>query len=174
MVNAQVLSFREPKNVRYQRLILVYNTDLYRFAYWLCRDSDLAQDLVQDTYERAWKSLDALEDLNAAKGWLFTILRRENARRFDKKQFEYEDTELDEIMDDELAGPEQDFSDAQVREAISALPEEYREPLVMQVMGGFVSDEIAEQLKLNINTVNTRLFRARAYLRRFFNAGKGD
>lgn len=173
-MNAQVLSFREPKNARYQRLILVYHADLYRFAYWLCRDSDLAQDLVQDTYERAWKSLDALEDINAAKGWLFTILRRENARRFDRKRFEYEDTELDEIMNDEVAGPDQDLSDAQVRDAINALPEEYRAPLLMQVIGGFVSDEIAEQLELNINTVNTRLFRARAYLRRFFNAGKGN
>jgi RNA polymerase sigma-70 factor (ECF subfamily) len=44
---------------------------------------------------------------------------------------------------------------------------------MMQVVGGFVSEEIAEQLSLNINTVNTRLFRARAYLQRVFRTGKG-
>ena len=169
-MNATVLCFRELKNVRYQRLILMYHADLYRFAYWLCLDSQLAQDLVQDTYERAWKKIDALEDINAAKGWLFTILRRENARRFDRKQVEYVDVDLEGIVDDELAGPEKDASDAQLRDVISALPEEYRAPLVMQVIGGFVIDEIAEQLQLNVTTVNMRLFRARAYLRRCISA----
>jgi RNA polymerase sigma-70 factor (ECF subfamily) len=172
-MNGQVLSFRESKSVRYQRLILVYHADLYRYAYWLCHNSDLAQDLVQDTFERAWKSLDNLEDVNAAKGWLFTILRRENARRFDKKQFEYDDTELDELVADGIADPEQQLSDEKIRVAIAALPQEYKEPLMMQVVGGFVSEEIAEQLSLNINTVNTRLFRARAYLQRVFRTGKG-
>ncbi len=173
-MNGQVLSFRESKSVRYQRLILVYHADLYRYAYWLCRDSDLAQDLVQDTFERAWKSLDALEDLNAVKGWLFTILRRENARRFDKKQFDYEDAELDDIVAEDFQGPEQELSDTKIRNAIEQLPDEYKEPLLMQVVGGFVSEEIAAQLSLNINTVNTRLFRARAYLQRMFTTGKGD
>jgi RNA polymerase sigma-70 factor (ECF subfamily) len=172
-MNGQVLSFRESKSVRYQRLILVYHAALYRYAYWLCHNSDLAQDLVQDTFERAWKSLDNLEDVNAAKGWLFTILRRENARRFDKKQFEYDDTELDELVADGIADPEQQLSDEKIRVAIAALPQEYKEPLMMQVVGGFVSEEIAEQLSLNINTVNTRLFRARAYLQRVFRTGKG-
>lgn len=172
-MNGQVLSFRESKSVRYQRLILVYHADLCRYVYWLCHNSDLAQDLVQDTFERAWKSLDNLEDVNAAKGWLFTILRRENARRFDKKQFEYDDTELDELVADGIADPEQQLSDEKIRVAIAALPQEYKEPLMMQVVGGFVSEEIAEQLSLNINTVNTRLFRARAYLQRVFRTGKG-
>ena len=173
-MNGQVLSFRESKYVRYQRLILVYHADLYRYAYWLCHNSDLAQDLVQDTFERAWKSLDTLEDVGAVKGWLFTILRRENARRFGKKQFEYEEIELDEIISEEAGNPEQDYSDSRVRSAIAALPDEYRDPLLMQVLGGFVSEEIAEHLSLNVNTVNTRLFRARAYLQRLFQVGKGD
>ena len=48
---------------------------------------------------------------------------------------------------------------------MAALAEEYREPLVLQVLGGFSSDEIAAVLQLNVNTVNTRLFRARKLLR---------
>ena len=48
---------------------------------------------------------------------------------------------------------------------MATLPEEYREPLVLQALGGFSSDEIANLLQLNVNTVNTRLFRARKLLR---------
>ena len=60
---------------------------------------------------------------------------------------------------------EQDCDNDKLRAQIAALPAEYREPLVLQALGGFNSDEIASLLQLNVNTVNTRLFRARKLLR---------
>ena len=66
---------------RFNRLIGVHMADLYRFAYWLCGNRAVADDLVQETLVRAWKSMDRLNDPKAARGWLLTILRRENARR---------------------------------------------------------------------------------------------
>ncbi|WP_445766563.1 sigma-70 family RNA polymerase sigma factor [Rheinheimera sp.] len=173
-MNTSVLLYTDSKSFRYQRLVLAYHADLYRFAYWLCQNKELAEDLVQDTFERAWKSLDNLEDVNAVKGWLFTIVRRENARHFEKRQFDFEDVEIDDMITDDAAGPEQRLSDQKVRNAIASLPGEYSEPLLMQVVGGFVSEEIAALLALNINTVNTRLFRARAYLRRMLHTGQSE
>ncbi|MCV5390693.1 hypothetical protein OFC62_38855, partial [Escherichia coli] len=57
----------------------------------MCKDKAIAEDLVQETCLRAWKSLDSLQDEKAAKSWLITILRRENARRFERKQFDLVD-----------------------------------------------------------------------------------
>lgn len=69
------------KTKRYEQLVQLYHADVYRYGYWLCKDPDIAQDLVQETFLRAWKSLDSLLDAGAAKAWLITIVRRENARR---------------------------------------------------------------------------------------------
>lgn len=154
------------KTKRYEQLVQLYHADVYRYGYWLCKDSDIAQDLAQETFLRAWKSLDSLIDANAAKAWLITIVRRENARRFERRQFDYDETtEQDSLPDTAQTSAEQDCDNDTLRQHMAALAEEYREPLVLQVIGGFSSDEIAAVLQLNVNTVNTRLFRARKLLR---------
>ena len=62
---------------------------MYRFAAWLSRDKAIAEDVVQEALLRAWKSLDALRDDDAAaKPWLLTIVRRENARYFERRRLE--------------------------------------------------------------------------------------
>jgi len=161
-----VFNLSDSKHRRYELLVQHYHADVYRYGYWLCKDADIAQDLVQETFLRAWKSLDSLLDAAAAKAWLITILRRENARRFERKQFDYDDgAEQDNLADVQQHSAEQHCDNATVRQHMARLAEEYREPLVLQVIGGFSSDEIASLLQLNVNTVNTRLFRARKLLR---------
>ena len=68
----------------FEALVARYSKDLFRYAYWLAGDRQTAEDLVQETLLRAWKCRDQLNDTEAAKGWLLTILRRENARRFER------------------------------------------------------------------------------------------
>lgn len=153
------------KQIRYEALVRAFHADLFRYAYWLCHQRTVAEDLVQETFLRAWKSLDSLQEAAAAKGWLITILRRENARRFERKQFDYQDVEQDWLEDEDATGPEQNYENQQLHQFIGKLPEEYREPLVLQVLMGMTGDEIAQNLDLNLNTVNTRLFRARHQLR---------
>jgi RNA polymerase sigma-70 factor, ECF subfamily len=163
---AAVFKLTDSKTRRYEQLVQHYHADVYRYGFWLCKDADIAQDLVQETFLRAWKSLDSLLDANAAKAWLITILRRENARRFERKQFDYDDAaEQDSLADTGQTSAEQSCDNDTLRQHMAALAEEYREPLVLQVIGGFSSDEIASMLQLNVNTVNTRLFRARKLLR---------
>jgi len=150
---------------RFETLVKAYSSDLYRFAFWLCNNHSIADDLVQDTFLRAWKALDKLEDEKKAKAWLITILRRENARRFERKQLELVDIE-DVIVEDQLnLGPEQSLDKQQFYQAIAKLEIDYRDPLLLQVLGGFKTAEIAEILELNLNTVNTRLFRAKGQLK---------
>ncbi len=151
---------------RFETLVRAYSSDLYRFAYWLCSNHAIADDLVQETFLRAWKALDKLEDEKKAKSWLFTILRRENARRFERKSLDLVDID-DHVVEDRLnLTPEQSLQRQQLHKAILGLDEDYREPLILQTIGGFKTGEIARMLNLNLNTVNTRLFRARDQLRR--------
>ena len=153
------------KQRRYEALVRAWHRDLYRYAYWLCHDPHIAEDLVQETCLRAWRSLDSLQDDKAAKSWLITILRRENARRFERKQLDLVDIDDYAIADTKHQGAEMDVEQQILHKQIMKLTPEYREPLVLQVMAGFSGDEIAEILDLNRNTVMTRLFRARNQLK---------
>jgi RNA polymerase sigma-70 factor (ECF subfamily) len=140
--------------------------DLLRFAWWLGRDRGLAEDVVQESMLRAWKSLDSLTDERSAKAWLLTIVRREFARSFEKKRLEV--TDVDALVAAEasaLAAPD-DERIGQVREAIFRLEAQYREPLVLQVLMGYSTQEIAGMMGIEQGAVLTRLFRARQRLRR--------
>jgi RNA polymerase sigma-70 factor (ECF subfamily) len=125
----------------------------------------VAEDLVQETFLRAWRALDSLKDEKAAKSWLITILRRENARRFERKRFDMSEYEEASITDTKSVTTEQELENHWLRDKISQLPPEYSEPLILQVLGGFSGEDIAAILDLNKNTVMTRLFRARNQLK---------
>ncbi len=139
--------------------------DLLRFAHWLARDRSLAEDIVQESLLRAWRSRDALKDRGAARSWLLTIVRREHARLYERKRLEL--VPLDEALDAAAAGRagETDGDLFTLRHAIMRLPMEYREPLLLQTLGGFSTEEIARELDLSPTAVLTRLFRARNKLR---------
>ena len=152
------------KQKRYEALVNALHTDIYRYAYWLVKDKAIAEDIVQETFLRAWKSLDSLKDEKAAKSWLITILRRENARRFERKQFDLVDMDDVSLADTGLSNETQ-IEHRELRKLMAGLSEEYREPLMLQILFGYSGEEIAEQLDLNKNTVMTRLFRARNQLK---------
>jgi RNA polymerase sigma-70 factor (ECF subfamily) len=140
--------------------------DLLRFAFWLGRDRQLAEDVVQEAMLRAWKSLDSLTDESKAKSWLLTIVRREFARSFERKRLEVSDLDALVAAEADVLAAEDDGDLAQMREALFRLEDEYREPLVLQVMMGYSTQEIADAMGMQQGAVLTRLFRARARLRR--------
>jgi len=150
---------------RFQALCLALRPDLLRFAFWLCHDHALAEDVVQESMLRAWKAQDSLEDEKAAKPWLLTIVRRELARTFERKRLNTVNVEdMVALEDPALAAGDQDEL-AEMRAAIFKLPQEYREPLVLQALMGYTTSEIANELNLSLPAVLTRLFRARHQLR---------
>lgn len=153
------------KKERYESLVAAFYQDLFRYAIWLCKNHALAEDLVQETFLRAWRSLDSLLNDKAAKAWLFTILRRENARLYERYRPELVDIDGQSIAESDEAEPDFKMDRELLLNAIKRLETDYREPLLLQVVGGFSGKEIAEILELNNNTVMTRLFRARAKLK---------
>lgn len=150
---------------KFDRLVGVFHMDMYRYAAWLCRDKAIAEDVVQEALLRAWKSLDSLREDAAAKQWLLTIVRRENARYFERRRLETVD--IDNLTASQAAllaeAPNEALSD--LREAIYELDDDYREPLVLQVLMGYSTNEIAELMDLKQGAVLTRLHRARLKLK---------
>ncbi len=150
---------------RFDELVGVFHQDMYRYAAWLSRDRSVAEDVVQEALLRAWKSLDALQDIGAAKHWLLTIVRRENARYFERRRLETVDVDNLTPSQEVLLAETPDDNLDNVREAIYELSDDYREPLVLQVLMGYSTGEIAGLMGLKQGAVLTRLHRARLKLR---------
>lgn len=143
-----------------------YSADLYRFAYWLCRDRHAAEDLVQDACLRGWKSWLGLRNPQQAKAWLMTIVRNEHARSYSRKRNE---TSLDDMDEANLPSIPSFEAALEIAQAVRLLPETYREPLLLQVVGGFSCAEIAGMLGTSEGAIMTRLTRARQALRQQHN-----
>lgn len=150
---------------QFNQLAEAYSTDLYRYALWLCGNDALAKDLVQETFLRAWRALDNLRDIGAAKSWLITILRREYARTFERKLPKFTDVDKVVVADDVELEPDQHTERELLRKGIMKLDPKYRDPLLLQVIFGHSCAEISEQLGSSKSAVMTQLFRAREKLK---------
>ncbi len=153
------------RQARFNQLAEDYGTDLYRYAMWICGNDALAKDLVQETYLRAWKALDKLQDVKAAKSWLITILRREYARTFERKVPKFTDVETVVVSDDKELEPDDRTEIKLLRQGIMKLAPKYREPLLLQVVMGHSCEEISSLLGISKSAVMTQLFRAREQLK---------
>lgn len=150
---------------RFDDTVSVYHQDMYRYAVWLCRDRAIAEDVVQEALLRAWKSLDNLRDAAAAKQWLLTIVRRENARHFERRRLETVDVDDLTPGQEALLASAADEGLGDLQKAIHGLADDYREPLVLQVLMGYSTKEIAAHMGLKQGAVLTRLHRARLKLK---------
>jgi RNA polymerase sigma-70 factor (ECF subfamily) len=147
----------------FDTLVSALSPELFRFAMGLCHNPDTAQDLVQETFLRGWRAQADLRDSKAARAWLYTILRNEHARLYERQRPDVCDPS--ELPDIAVRGYDTSAEAFATRRALAKLSSEYRDPLLLQVIGGFSCKEIGEMLGLNANTVLTRLFRARKALR---------
>lgn len=147
--------------MRFDDLVRAHAADLYRYAYWLTRESRQAEDVVQEALLRSWRAFPQLRDPAAAKAWLFSIVRNEVYRAVAKNG-----PPLENVDDLELADESASPSGPEMREALMRLPTSYAEPLALQVLGGFSCAEIAEMMGISEGATMTRLTRARQALRR--------
>ena len=147
---------------------------LYRVALRLTADATLAEDLVQDTMLKAYRSWRQYRPGTNAKGWLLTILRNTFINDYRRRKHEpiAMDIEAAEpyalYRSVEEIDPEGTFFsqivDEKVLEAVDSLPTDFREVLVLSDIEGMSYAEIAETLQIPVGTVKSRLFRARRQL----------
>ncbi len=154
---------------------------VYRFALRLNRgDQDAANDLVQETFLRAYRAWERYERGTSCRSWLFTICKNAHLRLREKAGVQRELTESDldigidvlavgtihdRAIENDLDATLFDHSlDDRVVRAIDDLPDDYRDVLVLSDLGDLAYAEIAEVLDIPIGTVKSRLFRARRIL----------
>ena len=128
----------------------------------MVRDRHHAEDLVQETLLKAWRSFHQFEPGTNCRAWLFRILLNARNREFSKGEKLAEVIHIDDVQ---LPVPESAAASVEIRDAFDNLSAEHREVLHLGVVEGFSLRELAEILNLPIGTVMSRLSRARARLR---------
>ena len=157
---------------RFERTLLPHMRAAYNLARWLTRTDQDAEDVVQEAYLRAVRFFGGFRG-GDAKAWLLTIVRNTSHSVWQRGRGAGATVPLDEDtpeVEDAALGPEdlllQKASGQEVREALDALPVEFREVVVLRELEGLSYKEMAEVTQLPIGTVMSRLARARARLRR--------
>ena len=161
---------RHAEGDRYEQWVREYSGDLYRFAFRICGDADTADDLVQETFYHAWKSMGKLRCKEKARAWIFQILRyryahwmRERSHRpvivGSREQFEdyaqSSTTPLETLAERES-----------LQMALGSLEDRFKLPLLMVFLEGLTCQEAADNLDIPLGTVLSRIHRARRHLRR--------
>jgi RNA polymerase sigma-70 factor, ECF subfamily len=164
---------------RFERDVLPLLPSLYGAALRLTRNPTDAEDLVQDTYLRAYRGFSGFTEGTNLKAWLYRILTNGFINTYRKKQREPQIVEGPDDIDewylyDRLGGRSVEESaeeevldripDAEVKAALESLPENFRIPVLLADVEGFSYKEIAEIMDTPIGTVMSRLHRGRKAL----------
>ncbi|MFN2564551.1 MAG: sigma-70 family RNA polymerase sigma factor [Gemmatimonadaceae bacterium] len=161
---------------RFQREALPWLDDVYRFALSLTRDETDAEDVVQDTFLRAYKSWHTYVEGSDCRRWLFTICRNAflRARERDRSTVELLDSEVDVMAASTLflEALRSGYDDLHARvdlapalaDALGKLPEPFRSAVVIVDVEDQPYEAAAEILGVPIGTVRSRLFRGRRIL----------
>jgi len=159
-------------------MMLPHMDAAHNLARWLLRNEQDAQDVVQEAYLRAFKSFGGFHGSNG-RAWLLTIVRNTSYTLLKKNQaadFTTFDEEI-HVAGDESASPASILEHGEdanlIREAMDALPAEFREILALRHQEGLSYKEIAEIAQIPPGTVMSRLARARAKLKEYLAAHIG-
>jgi RNA polymerase sigma-70 factor (ECF subfamily) len=168
------------KRKRFEEEALVHIDSLYRTALRMTKNENDADDLVQETFLKAYRFWDKFQEGSNCRAWLFKIMTNIFINSYRAKAWTPQTIDLDDIDDGFLYGqlsalgpsddPENLFFnkvfDDDVKKAIEELPEDFRLVIILSFLEGFSYQEIADILGLNIGTVKSRLHRGRKLLQK--------
>ena len=168
----------EPNAWDFEAAAVPFVDALYNTALRMTRNPQDAEDLVQETYLKAYKYYDKFTEGTNFKAWLFRILKNTFINSYRKRQQEPPQNAFDQIEDSfesqvssesgSIPNPEEDalenVLDEDVQRALDALPDEYRMVVILADLEDFSYQEIAEILEIPVGTVMSRLYRARRRL----------
>ncbi|MCR4318770.1 MAG: sigma-70 family RNA polymerase sigma factor [Candidatus Brocadiaceae bacterium] len=159
--------------------LLVHIDALYRSALYLVKNENNADDLVQETYLKAFKFLKNNKEINNVKAWLFKILMNTFINKYRKDKAEpslvdfdniesFHESIKEEVLTSSTTENEAEFNellDADVKKALEELPEDFRLVILLSTVEGLSYKEISKMLECPIGTVMSRIYRGRKMLK---------
>jgi RNA polymerase sigma-70 factor (ECF subfamily) len=173
-------SEEDRKKQRFEKEALIHLDSLFRTALRMTKNEGDADDLVQETYLKAYRFWDKFEEGSNCRAWLFKIMTNIFINNYRAKAWTPQTIDFEDVDDDFLFGqlsalgpsddPEKHFFnkvfDDDVKAAIEELPDDFRLVVILSFLEGFSYQEIADIVGLNIGTVKSRLHRGRKLLQR--------
>ena len=155
-----------------------YAPQLFSTALRMTRNRLDAEDLVQETYIKGWRSFHTFQEGTNLRAWLFRIMTNTYINKYNAQKRKGTEVELDDVEElflykrlgsidqSQLSSSAEDqmldlFTDDEVKNALESLPEDFRIPVLLSDVDGFSYKEIAEMLEIPIGTVMSRLHRGR-------------
>ena len=155
-----------------------YAPQLFSTALRMTRNRSDAEDLVQETYIKGWRSFHTFQEGTNLRAWLFRIMTNTYINKYNAQKRKGTEVELDDIEElflykrlgsidqSQLSSSAEDqmlelFTDDEVKNALEELPEDFRIPVLLSDVDGFSYKEISEMLEIPIGTVMSRLHRGR-------------
>ena len=155
-----------------------YAPQLFSTALRMTRNSSDAEDLVQETYIKGWRSFHTFQEGTNLRAWLFRIMTNTYINKYNAQKRKGTEVELDDVEElflykrlgsidqSQLSSSAEDqmldlFTDDEVKNALESLPEDFRIPVLLSDVDGFSYKEISEMLEIPIGTVMSRLHRGR-------------
>lgn len=152
----------------FEQCVDAHAESLYRVAYRLTGNHDLANELTQESYLQAWAHIGTLKEITKLRSWMFAILRNQYSKLIRKIA---RTRQLDDSTANSIAAPQSEYSGEEpdsvrsVRNAIEQLEENQKLPLLLVAMEGLSVEEAADALDIPKGTVLSRMHRGRKKLK---------
>lgn len=177
-IETQNASGPNPAGWNFKDAALPHLDALYNMAYRLTRNAEDAEDLIQETFFKAYKYYDKFEEGTNLKAWLFRIMKNSFINGYRKRQSQPPESafsEIEELFEAQLSdeagqikNPEEELLesvlDEDIQKALGALRDDYRMVILLVDLEGFSYKEAAEILEVPVGTVMSRLYRGRRML----------
>lgn len=154
-----------------------FSEDIYKIVYYISKDPDIAEEILQETFIKAYVKLDTLKNRDSVKPWLISIasnLTKKKLRTMSRNRVFYYNSleDFDYLISNSSSNNiDQMIVKEHLKECINSLEADFREILVLYYYDQLSYEEIAEKLNIRLGTVKSRLSRAKKKLKEQYNIG---
>lgn len=165
---------REGNERAFKQLYEQYASYALRTAYAITKNTSDASDVVQETFIRVYRSLHTFDLEKAFRPWFYQILLNESRRLLDKRKKQAIPVASEEVLDVIEARDDTGLSNEELLGALDYLADDDRTLVILKYVDRFTEQELAQMMELNVNTIKSRLYRARNRLKEVFTGGELD